>query len=56
MHLNLGVSKFSMRSKNINMKGREHNLVSNHSGLASSAHLHNEMGMEQMSQDPLESS
>ena len=55
MHLNLDMSKFSLRSKN-NMKGREHNLVSNHSGLASSAHMHNDMGMEHMSPVPLESS
>ena len=55
MHLNLDMAKFSMRSKN-NMKGREHNLVSNHSGLASSAHMHNGMGMEHMLPGPLESS
>ena len=55
MHLNLDMSKFSLRSKN-NLKGREHNLVSNHSGLASSAHMHNDMGMEHMSPVPLESS
>ena len=38
------------------MKGRERNLVSNHSGLASSAHMHNGMGTEHTSPDPSESS